>query len=225
MPFHVELRHSFRRAWAFNLDAEKLRRTVVEPWYHGRPVELGDREWDPGASTLRILEGPELGAPDLAMGQGWHNAERSARDVTAQVLDRAATAAATVAVLAETPSGQLLVSELLQQLGVRTVDWTVLRARILAAATVVAGPRLEGSEVVAAILVIESGSPTRAWLFEAGLALGALGGRAIVAQIGDKPTPGEVRDLGVIRLNPEQPASLHALAERLRHASRPSRSG
>ena len=31
MPFHVELRHSFRQARAFNLDAEKLRRTVVAP--------------------------------------------------------------------------------------------------------------------------------------------------------------------------------------------------
>src|SRR2546425_5784341 len=221
MPFHVELRHSSRRARAFNLDAEKLRRTVVEPWLHGRPVELGDREWDPGASTLRILEGPELGAPDLAMGQGMHNAERSAQDVTAQVLDRAATATATVAVLAETPSGQLLVTELLAQIGVRPVDWIVLRAPTLAAATVVAERRLEASEMVAAILLVESESPTRAWLFEAGLALGAVGGRAIAGQIGDGPTPGGGRDLPAIRVNPPQTASAPWPAGRLRGTSRP----
>src|SRR5437762_701735 len=116
MPFHVEMRRSFRRAWAFNLDADRLRHTVVDPWRKGKPVELGDQEWDPGESTLRILEGPELSSPDLALGQGWHNAERSARDVTVRVLDAAATVSA--AVIAETDSAQRLVTELLRGLGV-----------------------------------------------------------------------------------------------------------
>jgi hypothetical protein len=218
MPFHVEVRRSFRRAWAFNLDEDRLRHLVVDPWRKGKPVELGDQEWDPRDSTLRILEGPELSSPDLALGQGWHNAERSARDVTRRVLDAAATVVA--AVVAETDSAQRLMTELLERLGVHAVDWGALRASILAAATVVAPSPLDGSENVAAVLVVERENPARSFLFEAGLALGALGGRAIVAQLGDDPPPQEVRDTGVIRLDPEQPATLHALAERLRQAAR-----
>ena len=33
-------------------------------------LSLGDREWDPKDSTLRILEGPQLSPPELAYGQG-----------------------------------------------------------------------------------------------------------------------------------------------------------
>ena len=77
--------------------------------------------------------------------------------------------------------------------------------------------------MVVAILVVERADPSPDWLFDAGLALGALGGRAIVAQLGDEPAPAALRDLGAIRLDPDEPASLHALAERLRHACRASR--
>jgi hypothetical protein len=222
MPFHVEVRRSFQRAWAFNLDEQKLRRTVIEPWRMGSPLELGDREWDPEASTLKILEGPELEPSDLALGRGWHNAERSALDVTASVLSRAATAAATVAVLAETPSAGRAVIELLGQLGVQAIDWAVVRARILAVATVAGRPPDRG-ELAPTILVPDRTGSTGAWLFEAGLALGALGGRAIVVQVGDDPPPAELRSLGVIRLDPGEPASLQALAERLRRAGSPPR--
>ena len=41
MAFHVEVRQGFRRASAFNLDAEKLRQTVIDPWRSGGPLELG----------------------------------------------------------------------------------------------------------------------------------------------------------------------------------------
>ena len=50
---------------------------MVDPWRAGRKVELGDQEWDPADTVLTILEGPELSQPDLALGQGWNNAERS----------------------------------------------------------------------------------------------------------------------------------------------------
>ncbi len=217
MPFHIEIRHSFRRAWAFNLSEEKLGRAILGPWRRGEPVELGDREWDPRDSTLLILEGPEIAPPELAHGQGWHHAERSGRNVTAEALSRAATKAATVALLGETPSAQRAVLDLLGKLETPIVDWAAVRARILAAATVVAGPRLDSGDVVAAVLAVEREEPSPAWLFEAGLALGALGGRAIVVQLGEQPPPAALRDLGVIRIDPAQPASLHALAERLRH--------
>jgi hypothetical protein len=218
VAFHVQIRLALRRARVFNLSDEKLRLTVIEPWRQGGPVELGDQQWDPADSTLTILEGPELSQPELALGRGWNNAERSATDVTARVLRDAAAEALIVAVLAETQPGHETAARLLKEIGVRTGDWAAVRARILAAATIVPSVPRQSAQIVAALLLVEHGAPTGAWLFEAGLALGALGGRAVVAQLGDEPLPAELRDLGVIRLDPEQPATLHALAERLRHA-------
>jgi hypothetical protein len=218
VAFHVEIRRSLHRARVFNLSEDKLRRTVIEPWRQGGPVDLGDQQWDPGESTLRILEGPELSQPDLALGKGWSNADRSATDVTTRVLREAAAETVLVTVLAETPSGHETATRLLTQIGVRTADWAAVRARILAAATVVPTDPRQSAQVLVALLLVERCAPTGAWLFEAGLALGALGDRALVAQLGDEPPPAELRDLDVFRLDPDQPASLHALAERLRHA-------
>jgi hypothetical protein len=223
MAFHVEMRRSFSRAWAFNLDEERLHRSVAEPWQRGKAVELGDREWDPKASTLKILEGPELTSSDLSLGRGWHNAERSAQDVTARVLESVAWATVAVAVLAENPSAQQLVTGLLGQLGIRSLDWARIRP-LLGVANGASGSDPASLESVLALLVVDKGMPSGSWLFEAGLALGALGGRAIVAQIGDAPPPPELRDLDVILLSPGQPASLDALAGRLRAAGRPERS-
>ncbi len=86
MPFHVEIRGSLNHARAFNLDLDELRRTVLEPWLTNRPVELGEREWPPEESSLRILEGRHLDPPDLSFGQGWANAERASEDVTRRLL-------------------------------------------------------------------------------------------------------------------------------------------
>jgi hypothetical protein len=194
--FHVEIRRSLHRARAFNLSEERLRRTVIEPWRQGGPVELGDQTWDPEESTLRILEGPELSPPDLALGRGWNSAERSAADVTSRALHEAAADAVVVAVLADTPAGHEAAMRILNELGTRTADWAEVRARMPA-------------EVVA-LLVVERGTPTGAWLFEAGFALGALDRRVVVAQLGDDPPPGQLHNLGAIRLEPQ------ALLERLR---------
>jgi hypothetical protein len=222
VAFHVEIRRSLRRARAFNLSEDKLRRMVIAPWRQGMPVELGDQQWDPGNSALRILEGSELSQAELALGRGWSNAERSAVDVTTRLLREAAAEAVQVAVLSETPAGQETAIRLLKQIEVRTADWASVRARILAAAVVVPRTSRQSAQDLFALLVVEQGAPTGAWLFEAGLALGALGGRALVAQLGDEPLPEELRDLDVIRLDPDQSASLHALAERLRHAGSPA---
>ncbi len=88
MPFHVEISGSLNHARAFNLSLEDLRRTILEPWLTRRPVDLGEHEWDPRESSLRILEGPHLEMPDLSFGQGWSNAERSSEDVTRRVLEK-----------------------------------------------------------------------------------------------------------------------------------------
>jgi len=87
VAFHIEISAStLRHARAFNLDEEELRRTILEPWMTDRTIELGDHEWIPRESSLKVLEGPRLEPPDLSFGQGWSNAERSARDVTGEVL-------------------------------------------------------------------------------------------------------------------------------------------
>jgi hypothetical protein len=90
VAFHVEISASgLRHARAFNLGELELRRSILEPWTAGRPVELGDREWLPAECSLRVLEGPELTGPDLSVGQGWANAERSGSDATRRVLAEA----------------------------------------------------------------------------------------------------------------------------------------
>src|SRR6201996_3966856 len=91
MPFHIEVATGRRHARSFNLSAEQRSRTVLDPWLSDRPILLGDRKWtrNDEDSRLRILEGPELSVQDLAFSQGWSNAQRSATDVTATVLEAA----------------------------------------------------------------------------------------------------------------------------------------
>src|SRR5439155_3680371 len=101
--FHVEVSRSVRRARVFNLTEPELRSQVLEPWSTGRTFELGDREWEPAQSSLRILEGPGLDPQDLAFGQGWNNAARKSREVTGELL---ASAPGAVAVLADTPAAR-----------------------------------------------------------------------------------------------------------------------
>jgi len=89
VPFHVEISGGLNHARAFNLDMDELRRRVIEPWLTKRPLDLGEREWAPEESSLRILEGPHLDSPDLAFGQGWSNAERKGEDVTHRIVAEA----------------------------------------------------------------------------------------------------------------------------------------
>jgi hypothetical protein len=92
MAYHVEIRSSLHRARAFNMEQDELERTIVRPWLEERPVELGEREWEPRKSSLKILEGPALDATDLAFGQGWSNAERGAENVTHRLIEGASRA-------------------------------------------------------------------------------------------------------------------------------------
>ena len=134
MPFHVEVSIALRHARVFNLSPEELRQTVLDPWLSGRSVELGDRKWNPEESELKVLEGPELGNPDLNFGQGWANAQRSAANVTARVLDAAqanrGAAAGPTAMVIETDSAVQTVAELASSHGARTVDLASLSERI-----------------------------------------------------------------------------------------------
>lgn len=113
MPFHVEIRGALNHARAFNLSLEELRRTVLESWLTSRQVELGEREWDPRESSLRILEGPHLDPPDLSFGQGWSNAERASEDVTQRVLETTETPKLPDAFIVEAELPEATVAEML----------------------------------------------------------------------------------------------------------------
>jgi hypothetical protein len=232
VPFHVEIRRSFHRAWAFNLGERELRQAVLEPWWRGQPLELGERTWDPADSRLRVLEGRELAPSELGVGQGWNNAERSATDVTAAVLERPAVApsvggaaaarpqSAEVALLAQTAAAQAAVVSAVELLGLRTVEWARVRPRLLLAGASAADSQSPADTAVppAAIIAIEGAEPTPSCLFDAGLTVGALGPGAVVAAVGGAPVPLELEALGVVRIDPAEPSSFHGLADRLRRA-------
>ncbi|HET7455171.1 MAG TPA: hypothetical protein VFJ76_06590 [Solirubrobacterales bacterium] len=134
MPFHVEVSTPLRHARAFNLGGEEMRQVVLDPWLSRRPVELGDRKWNPEESELRVLEGPELSNPELAFGQGWANAQRSSEDVTARVLGAAqesrGAGAGPTALVIETESAVQTVAELASAHGARPVELSSLSERI-----------------------------------------------------------------------------------------------
>jgi hypothetical protein len=121
MEFHVEIRRGLRSARVFNLDGEELRRTVVEPWCAGRPLTIGDREWLPADCELRILDGPLLEPLQLARGEGWRNAERTAIDVARDMLGDARLPA--IALHTDGERGRRLAEAAFARLGWRAVAW------------------------------------------------------------------------------------------------------
>ncbi|HEY0391722.1 MAG TPA: hypothetical protein VGC63_08440 [Solirubrobacterales bacterium] len=86
MPFHVEVSSPLHHARVFNIGDAELQQ-ILRAWIAGQTVELGEQEWEPQESRLKILEGKALEGPDLAFGQGWSNALRSAEDVTRGMLE------------------------------------------------------------------------------------------------------------------------------------------
>jgi len=200
VSFHVEVSRSFHRAREFNVGDRELRDRVLEPWSRGAPVEVGEREWNPADSSLTILEGPELDGPDLALGQGWNNATRVSRNVTAELLDRARAEATAVALLAQTPAARAAIEPTLTQLGVRTVEW-----------------RAAGVDATVVLIALEGGELTPRQAFEIGLAVGAFGASAIVALVGAAHLPDALAELDSIQIEPA-PQWSQALGERLRHA-------
>lgn len=113
MPFHVEISGGINHARAFNLSLEELRKTILEPWMTGRPVDLGEQEWVPQESSLTILEGRHLDPPDLSFGQGWSNAARSAENVTRRVLEQTEPPKLPDAFIVETDLPEATVAEML----------------------------------------------------------------------------------------------------------------
>jgi hypothetical protein len=211
VAFHVEISSGLRhRARAFNLDERKLRGTILAPWMQGRRISLGDKDFEPRDSKLIVLEGPELADTDLSMGRGWSSAEKTADNVTRRLIDAAsAPSKPLVAILMEGEAAREEVAGMLDTLGLQVAPWSELRARIVGPPAQPSGPGY------AAVLVTESSEPTASWLFDAGLARGALGPRAVVAQLGDGAIPAPLAGIDVIRLVPGDEASLQALRDRL----------
>jgi hypothetical protein len=130
VPFHVELSSSLQHARSFNLDHDELLATVIEPWLQDRTIELGEHEWAPGESSLKILEGPTLEGPDLAFGQGWSNAERLGENVTRRELAQAPQPRAPDAFVVEADLPEAVVGEMLADREARPLSWSDARQRI-----------------------------------------------------------------------------------------------
>lgn len=114
----------------FNLSREELRARVLEPWLGGRVFELAESEWDPRDSALTILEGRHLDNPDLAFGQGWSNAQRSAEDVTERELKSTPPPKAPDAFVVEAETPEAAVAEMIAGQDARPVAWAEAADRI-----------------------------------------------------------------------------------------------
>jgi hypothetical protein len=145
VPFHVELSSGIKHARSFNLSREQLMAEVIAPWLEDLPVELGEKEWLPTESKLRILEGRHLEGPDLAFGQGWANAERSSEDVTQRELAAAPAPDLPDAFVIETDQPDAAVGKILEGQAATPVSWVDAKERI-------AG---RDPEIAAVILVVK----------------------------------------------------------------------
>jgi hypothetical protein len=130
VPFHVELRTGINHARAFNLSREQLLAQVIAPWMEDLMIELGEQEWLPAESQLKILEGPQLGGPDLAFGQGWANAERASENVTKRELASAPPPQHPDAFLVESEDPQAAIAGMLDGQRATPVTWADARERI-----------------------------------------------------------------------------------------------
>lgn len=128
--FHVEISAGFHRARVFNLNHEDLLAKVVEPWLDDRRIEMGDREWAPRDSSLRILEGPQLETTDLAFGQGWANAERASEDVTKATISAAPPPRMPDAFVVETEKPEAFTAEVVSAHEGHPIHWGEARQKL-----------------------------------------------------------------------------------------------
>jgi hypothetical protein len=199
VSFHVQLQRSHHRARLFNLSEAELRRQLFDPWSQGTSARVGDRDWDPAECRLVVVESRSLEPSELALGRGWRIAEKIGRDVTAELLARERQrTSGDVGVMVETAAARAVVTSLLAELGLRAVDWN--------------------EPGVSAVVIVVEERLTAQRAFNIGLALGALGDRAILVQLGRIAPPPELSHIEVMRLEAGEQASLAALARRLRVA-------
>jgi hypothetical protein len=123
---------------------------------------------------------------------------------------RASAPAAAVAVLATTPEARRVARAALDRLGVEAFDWAAVRSRLLAGEH--AGERIAG-----ALIILDGHAPANTWLLDVGLAVGALGARAVVACTPDGPAADELRELGLpaLEIRGDHGVAARALARRV----------
>jgi hypothetical protein len=127
VPFHVEVRSPHNHARVFNLGDAELQQ-ILKLWIAGQIFEFGEQEWEPRESKLTILEGKTLESPDLAFGQGWSNAQRSAEDVTWQLVASAEIRAPLAPVVAV--EGDSIETAMASGGSPVALEWPEARARI-----------------------------------------------------------------------------------------------
>jgi hypothetical protein len=149
MPFHVEVSSSPNHARAFNVDDGEVQQ-ILNFWIAGQTFEFGEQEWEPRESKLTILEGKAMDGPDLAFGQGWSNALRSAKDVTRQMMEAAEVHAPLPPIVeVEADSVDAAAAEIASGGGLNPVEWAAARGRIDG----------RDPEVAAVILVVKRPEP------------------------------------------------------------------
>lgn len=130
MPFHVEVSSPLHHARVFNVADAELQQ-ILNLWIAGQTFEFGEQEWEPRESRLKILEGKALEGPDLAFGQGWSNALRSAEDVTRQKMESAELRAPLAPVVAiEAGSVEAAAAEISAGQVPRSIEWSQAREQI-----------------------------------------------------------------------------------------------
>ena len=130
MPFHVEVRSAHQHARVFNLGEEELGQ-ILRMWVADQTFEFGEQEWEPRESKLTILEGKTLEGPDLAFGQGWSNASRSAEDVTRRMVEAEEIRAPLAPIVAvEGDSIEGAAAAMAAGDGPAALEWSEARARI-----------------------------------------------------------------------------------------------
>ncbi|MFN8217567.1 MAG: hypothetical protein U0R71_13325 [Solirubrobacterales bacterium] len=127
--FHVEVSAGFRRARVFNVSEADLVENLIQPWREDQRVTMGEREWVPRESELRILRGPRMENVDLSFGQGWANAERASVDVTRELIESAPAATRPEAFLIETEDPEAVLAQVVGFRG-RPLSWEQARGRI-----------------------------------------------------------------------------------------------
>ncbi len=130
MPFHVEVSSPLHHARVFNVADAELQQ-ILSLWISAQIFELGEQEWEPRESKLTILEGKQLEGPDLAFGQGWSNALRSAEDVTARMIEATEIKSPLPTIVAiEADSVEAAVAAIASGGEPRPIEWSAARKQI-----------------------------------------------------------------------------------------------
>lgn len=84
--YHVQLYTRLHQARVYNLEMEELQRDFLDPMRGSGLFVYEGHEWEPRKTKLSVYEGERLRPDQIAMGRGWANAQKVAKDVTLEVM-------------------------------------------------------------------------------------------------------------------------------------------